>query len=121
MRFEDDVFLYIDVSGIVLSPAARLPPHADLDLPLSPSQEAGARLVERLAVRQRAFSLTASDACLALLLGAFVAQPGVAQRLSHRGRVSHFRQNATATRNEIGTRCTASERSDAAAVEPRHL
>jgi hypothetical protein len=63
------VFLYIDVSGIVLSPAARLPPHADLDLPLSPSQEAGARLVERLAGRQRAFSLTASDACLALLLG----------------------------------------------------
>jgi hypothetical protein len=28
---------------------------------------------------------------------AFVAQPGVAQRLSHRGSVSQFRQNATAT------------------------
>jgi hypothetical protein len=27
---------------------------------------------------------------------AFVAQPGVAQRLSHRGSVSQFRQNATA-------------------------
>jgi len=26
---------------------------------------------------------------------AFVAQPGVAQRLSHRGSVSQFRQNAT--------------------------
>jgi len=28
---------------------------------------------------------------------AFVAQPGVAQRLSHRGSVSQFRQNATVT------------------------